>query len=129
MKRTIEIDDTLDETVNGAISDLKDYVNEIINDNPEMETEELVEYIRNEIGDRISEISDSATPIYTSEIEDLWYLYKNEFEEAYKNAGIGDNPLENNGMTAIYLYIEQELYDWLRNELEDYVSEVKPETE
>ena len=60
----------------------------------------------------ISEIVDSAVPIYTSEINDTWYLYGDELEEAYEAAGVGDNPRENDGMAAIYYYIEQQVANW-----------------
>ena len=74
MKRTVEIEDTLNERVDDAIN---------------------------------------------SEIEDTWYLYSSELEEAYENAGIGSNPRESNGMAAIYFYIQQKVYDWIYDKGED----------
>jgi len=61
-------------------------------------------------------------PVYTGEIKGLWFLHSNEFEEAYENAGIGDNPMENNGMVGIYCYISDKVNNWLYSEGEDWVS-------
>ena len=117
MERTIEIEDTLDDTVKMAIEEAKDAVKDYATENNcklEEELDDCFESV-NDNG-RIDEIIDGSVPIYTSEIEGLWYLYKGDFEEAYENAGFGDNPLENNGMTAIYCYISDKvntaLYEW-----------------
>uniref|UniRef100_A0A6H1ZHX7 Uncharacterized protein n=1 Tax=viral metagenome TaxID=1070528 RepID=A0A6H1ZHX7_9ZZZZ len=56
--------------------------------------------------------TDSAVPVYSREIDEIWFLHVNELEEAYENSGIGDNPRENNGMTAIYCYIEEALQEY-----------------
>lgn len=39
-------------------------------------------------------------------------LYASELEEAYENAGVGDNPRENYGMAAIYFYIYEKCAEW-----------------
>lgn len=97
MKRMVEINDTLDETLDAARLDLRTWAKE----NPN-ETEPH---------DQIHEIADSATPIYTGEIRDLWYLYQNEFESAYEDAGIGNGTEDNYQQVCIYCYIESALWD------------------
>ena len=64
----------------------------------------------------VHERVDGSVPIYTKEIDYTWYLHASELEEAYENAGIGDNPRENNGMVALYCYLEQELAEWYERE-------------
>ena len=61
---------------------------------------------------RVHEIIDGAVPVYTRDIEAAWFLHASELEEAYEDAGIGNNPRENEGMTAIYFYIEQRVNEW-----------------
>jgi hypothetical protein len=39
-------------------------------------------------------------------------LYGSDLEEAYENAGVGENPKENNGMAAIYFYISDKVHEW-----------------
>jgi hypothetical protein len=71
----------------------------------------------------IHEIVDVSVPIYTKEIEDTWYLYAPELEEAYENAGCGDNPRENNGMAAIYYYIQEKVGEWYSDNAQDLFDE------
>jgi hypothetical protein len=111
MKKKIEIDDTLYERVDDACDEVEELLLEYLKENPE--TDELpclgedLDY-----SGRVHEIVDGSVPIYTYEIESTWFLYKNELEEAYENAGVGDNPSENNGLSAIYFYIQQKVYEW-----------------
>ena len=71
----------------------------------------------------IHEIVDGSVPIYTKEIDDTWYLYANDLEEAYENAGMGENPRENSGMTAIYCYISEKVHEWYYNEAQGVFEE------
>lgn len=118
VKKQIEVDDVLQECVDSAIDSVK---------------EELDRYVRSSWRDRselpdmsndlnysgaIHQIIDGAVPIYTNQIETAWFLYSNELEEAYENAGIGSNSRENNGMAAIYCYIEEKVNEWWHNEAE-----------
>lgn len=118
MKRTYEIDDTLQERVSSACDDVKNLAERWLDDNPDADEAP-------DLGDDLDydgsfhEIVDGSVPIYTKEIEDTWYLHKNDLEQAYEDAGIGDNPLDNNGMAAIYFYIEQQVAEWYDNQKED----------
>lgn len=121
-KITIEMDDTLQDNVDQAIEEVKDCLNDYLDENPD--TDELPDFGNNlNYSGRIDEIIDSCTPIYTKEIEDTWYLHSSELEDAYENAGFGDNPRENNGMTAIYCYIQQKVNEWYDDEAEDIFDE------
>jgi hypothetical protein len=121
-KRTIEIDDTLEERVDSAIEDVKQALLDYLEQNPDTYK---VPDLGNDLdySGAIHEIVDGAVPIYTKEIEDTWYLYGNELEESYENAGVGDNPRENYGMAAIYYYISDKVYEWYRDNAEDIFNE------
>ena len=120
MKRTVEIDDNLDGIVDNAIEEVKTLISTYLEENPEAEWKEVSDRLNYDGG--VDEIIDSSVPVYTGEIKGLWFLHSNEFEEAYENAGIGDNPMENNGMVGIYCYISDKVNNWLYSEGEDWVS-------
>lgn len=121
MKRTIEIDDTLDERVKSAIEDVKQ---ELLNYLEENKPDSLP-CLSNDLdySGAIHEIVDGSVPIHTKEIEDTWYLYSSELEEAYEDAGCGENPRENHGMAAIYYYINSQVYEWYHNHAEEIFEE------
>ena len=104
MKRTIEIDDTLDNRVECAIDEVKSELENYLNNNPDTDS---VPCLNNDLDydGAIHSIVDSSVPVYTHEIKTAWFLHGSELEEAYKNAGIGDNPMENDGMAAIYFWV------------------------
>lgn len=124
MKRQIEIDDTLQDRVNSAIDDVKQELLNFLEANPDTDD---VPDLGNDLdySGAIHEIVDGSVPIYTKEIKDTWYLYASELEEAYENAGCGDNPRENNGMAAIYFYIQEKVGEWYHNNAEDIFEEWK----
>ncbi|MDP0495411.1 MAG: hypothetical protein Q7Q73_04305 [Verrucomicrobiota bacterium JB024] len=118
MKRTIEIDDTLQERIDTAIEEVEERLRDYLNDNLDISA---LPDLYGDLDYRggVHDIIDGAVPVYTAEIKGLWFLYQAELEEAYKQAGYGDNPLENNGMSALYCYIEQQVADWYNREAED----------
>jgi hypothetical protein len=127
-KRTIEIEDTLSEIEESLQSDLRDIVIEYLNDNPDLDE---APDLYNDIGYNGSfhELVDGSVPIYTGEINDLFYLYGNDFEEAFDNAGIGEKNDEHWPMgwkaAAIYCYLEQEAAEWYEENKEDIYDEWK----
>jgi hypothetical protein len=127
-KRNVEIDDDLDEIIEGAIDEVKNELENFLEANPETLT---LPDLSNDLdyGGVISEIIDGSVPVYTKELNDLWYLYSSEFEQAYENAGIGENPREKDGAVAIYCYIQEKVYDWYHDEAEDYFQELKAKRE
>ena len=121
VKRQVEIEDNLEEIIQSVKDDIKDLAIEYLNDNPDLDEAP-------DIGDldysgSVHDIIDSSVPIYTGEINDLWYLYGNDFEEAFDNAGIGDKDDDHWPAgwkaAAIYCYIEQEIYSWYEDEKEE----------
>lgn len=122
--RTIEIEDNLDEIIESARDDVKQLIKDYIKEN-----EEKPDYSDLDYSGSMHEIFDSAVPIYTGEINDLFYLYGDDFEEAFDNAGIGDKD-DNHWSSgwkpaAIYCYIEQEI----TNDLDEMIDEIWDEWE
>jgi hypothetical protein len=128
MKRMVEMEDSLDERAQMAIDEVKDLLLEYLEDNPD--TDELP-CLHNDLdySGAVHGIVDGCVPVYTYEIESNWYLHSNELEEAYENAGVGDNPRENSGMAAIYFYIHEQVCNWYHDEAEDIFEEWLEESE
>jgi hypothetical protein len=122
--KIIEIEDNLDEIVSSAKDDVKEEIKNYIEENHEKPDYSDLDY-----NGALHEIFDGAVPIYTGEINDLFYLYGNDFEEAFDNAGIGDKDDEHWPMgwkpAAIYCYIEQEVV----NDLDEMIDELYEEWE
>ena len=128
-KRTIEIEDNLSQIIKDTQEELKEKVIEWIKENNEKPD------LYNDIDydGSFHEIVDSSVPIYTGEINDLFYLYGSDFEEAFDNAGIGDKDDDHWPMgwraAAIYCYIEQEVAEWYQKNIDDIFEENKKEEE
>ncbi len=123
-KRTIEIEDDLDETVQDVkdeiLENFKEYFKEYFKDNSDIS--DFDTYYQAQGCDSVHEIADSNTPIYYSDIDGLYFLYGNEFDEAYNNAGLGDGTEDNHRQVAIYCYLSEKGFDYLR-ELENAFDE------
>lgn len=122
MKRNVEIDDTLQDRVDGAIEETRELLVDYIKENKPDRTPCLHNDL--DYDGRFHEIIDGAVPVYTKEIDDTWYLYKRDLIEAYENAGVGNNPTENDGMSAIYFYINEQVCDWYRNNADEVFEEL-----
>ena len=125
MERKITVDDLLEERVDMAKEEvnveLVNYIteNELTDCETQEEIDVLIEDLENLNADnvqqsidhngRINEIIGGCVPVYTYDIKTAFFLHSDRLEEAYENAGIGDNPMENDGMTAIFCYIDQEV--------------------
>lgn len=115
MKHTVEMDDTLQERVDGAIEEVKDALIEYLDENPD--TDETPDFGNDlDYAGRIHEIVDGSVPVCYSEIDAIMYLHGDEVEQAFDNAGIGE---KNDAVwpcgwkaAAIYCYIEQEVNEW-----------------
>ncbi|MFG6101170.1 hypothetical protein U2F10_02880 [Leptothoe sp. EHU-05/26/07-4] len=115
MQTTITLDDTLQECVDGAIEETKQALLDYLEEHPDLDPDtDETPCLSNDLDydGRIHEIVDSAVPIYTQEIKTAWFLHGDELEEAYENAGVGENPRDNNGMVAIYFYIHEKVAEW-----------------
>ena len=117
MKRTVVIEDDLEERVDCCKSELLDNFIEYLKDNPDID--DFDEYYQQEASDQIHEIVDSNTPIYYSNIDDLYYLYSDEFEKAYRNAGCYSDPPDNYKQVTIYFYLYEQTSEFLK-ELEEW---------
>jgi hypothetical protein len=128
MKRTIEIDDTLQDRIDSLIADTRDLLQDWLDANKPDSPPDLSDL---DYDGAIHELVDSATPIYYSEIDGLWYLYRDQFEQAYNDAGIGDTREPNYQQVAIYCYLEQAVADWYGDNVEhvfDRWMETQPTT-
>lgn len=121
MKRTIEIEDSLQDRVDSAIEDVKAELLSYCEENKP----DSLPCISNDLdySGAIHEIVDGSVPIYTKEIDDTWYLHGSDLESAYEDAGCGANPKENNGMAAIYFYIDQQVREWYSDNAEEVFEE------
>jgi hypothetical protein len=121
-KRNIEIDDVLPDCVAGAIDEVERELRDYIKENKPDE----VPCLSNDLdySGSVHEIVDGAVPIYTGQIEAVWFLHGRDLEEAYETAGIGSNPRENNGMAAIYCYIERKVMEWYHDNAERIFEEM-----
>ena len=125
MLRAIEIQDDLVERIDGCLEDIKAFfLNSVFPDNGVDKETDLEDLDAFDLIDKanydgsLDGFIDSAVPIWTNHLKGLWYLYEDEFIRAYENVhGSDGNPLENDGMSAVFCYIEQEV----REQLEDLV--------
>jgi hypothetical protein len=116
MKITVEINDVLPDYVESCIEQFKNFIlNYLESEQPDT----CPEFSDLDHNGAVHEIVDGWVPIYTKQIDDIWYLHKEDLIHAYQNAGVGDNPLENNGMAAIYYYLHNELCGYFDHNVEE----------
>ena len=122
--RIVQIEDSLQERTNGAIEEVEAELRRYLGENPDCDG---APDLRNDLdySGAIHEIVDGSVPVYTSEIEATWFLHGSDLEDAYENAGVGRNPRENSGMTAIYCYIDQAVHEWYRDNADDVFEDWK----
>lgn len=111
--RLLLINDDLRGLAENACYEARERLEELWQENKECEAARVVEVFRDQGIDH--EIADNSVPVYTWDINCLWFSHANELEEAYENAGIGENPRENNGMTAIYCYINEAINEYVND--------------
>lgn len=116
MKRTIEIEDTRDERIAAAESDLSDWAARQFKECPDNDPGE---FEGNKLADEIHEIADSSTPIYSGEIKSWMYLHGDEAREAYRDAGLGNGDEDNHEQVCIYCVIEAALWEHWRTLVEE----------
>ena len=120
MKRQVEIDDDLQERIDGIKEDIKQNFIDYLKENPDISDWDT--YYQAQGCEMVHEICDSATPIHYSHIDGLYYLYGDEFDEAYKNAGWGNSNEQNHRQVAIYSYLSDKGFEYL-GELEEHFNE------
>ena len=112
MKRTIEIEDDLQERILNCKTELLSDFLQYIQENS---IDDFDEYYQSQGAGRMHEIADSSTPIYYYNIDGLYYLYGSEFDEAYESAGIGDGTEDNHKSAAIWCYLSQETSSFMND--------------
>ena len=122
VKINVEMEDNLEETVQTTKEEYKEDFLDWLLEN--LDTTDFDDYWQTRGADRLHEITDSNTPIYNKEIDDLYYLYGDDFETAYKNAGIGNGFEDNHKQVAIYCYIEQEIDNFSWDELQTWFKDI-----
>jgi hypothetical protein len=122
MERTITVNDTLRERVESAIEDVKNELLNYLKENPD--TDEVPD-LGNDLdySGAIHEIVDGSVPVYTHEIDTIHFLYGSEVEQAWENAGTGEERDENWKAVAIYYYIDQEVSEWYSENAEEIFNE------
>jgi hypothetical protein len=125
-KILVEINDTLPDRVESAVDELKELLKDYVKEN---NCESLPDLSDIDYDGRVHELVDGCVPVYTKEIDDIWYLHKNKLVGAYEDAGIGDNPLENDGMSAIYCYIDNEVREWYQDNAQEFFDDIKSPVE
>lgn len=133
MKRTVEIEDTLDEQVETAIELVKDELISFLDENKP----DSLPCLNNDLdySGVIHEIIDGCVPIYTNELKDTWFLYSNELDEALDNAGLYSNAdkgkltEEQIIQSAYYCYLQEKVNEWYSEEAEIVFQEWKQPAE
>ena len=126
MKKTVEINDTLQERVDSAIADVEAELRSYLDQNPDTaETPDLGNDL--DYSGAIHEIVDPSVPIYTSEINDIFYLHGNDIEAAFDDAGIGEKTDKGwpSGWkpAAVYCYIDQKVHEWYQEHADEIFEE------
>lgn len=141
MKKTIEIEDNLQEIVDMTIGEVKDELLNWLKENHDCN------YEKNDAGEwegcepeapdmgndldysgRIHEIIDGSVPIYTHEITDIFYLHGDDVEQAFDDAGIGEKK-DGDGWpmgwkaAAVYCYIDEAVNNWYHENAENVCQE------
>lgn len=119
-KRTVEMEDDLQERVDNVEEEIKDNFITYLKENSDIK--DFEEYYQASGCECVHEVSDSNVPIMNKNIDDLYYLYGDMFDEAYKNAGLGDGTEYNHRQVTIYCYLSEQGFDYLR-ELEELFNE------
>jgi hypothetical protein len=124
-KRTIEIEDTLQDRVDSAIEDVKTELISYCDDNEPDKLPDLGNDL--DYSGTIHEIVDGSVPIYNNEIRDIFYLHGSEVEEAFDNAGFDSKDDKDWPLgwkpAAIYSYIQDQVNEWYNDHAEEVFEE------
>tara|TARA_R100000773_G_scaffold6768_1_gene6941 strand:- start:187 stop:600 length:414 start_codon:yes stop_codon:yes gene_type:complete len=124
---TIEIETDLSDLVSLAIEEIKDTISYLyLKDGSIDETMDkytIVEVL--EYDGTLHEIIDGTVPVYTHQLEALFFVHKTTLMDAFEDSGIYTadqaikTPLGIEGV-AVYCYIEQVVNAWIEEDLEDW---------
>ena len=120
MKRQIEIEDDLQERVDTVKEEIRDNFIDYLKENSDIDKFDT--YYQAQGCDNVHEIADGNTPVYYSNINGLYYLYNDKFDEAYENTGLDNSDEDNHKQITIYCYLSEKGFAYL-NELEELFDE------
>ena len=125
----IEIETDLNELEGAAIDEIKRSIEWLVSEgeiDDSMDVDDINEAL--EYDGTKHEIIDGTVPVYTHQLEALFFVHKYDLMEAFENAGICTadeaikTPLGIEGV-AIFCYIEQSVNAWINDDLEDWFNE------
>jgi len=128
----IEIETDLNELEGAAIDEIKRSIEWFVSEGA-IEKDAQVDDIneRLEYDGTKHEVIDGTVPIYTHQLEALFYVHKYDLMDAFEDAGICtvDEVLKNPDSfvlglegVAIFCYIEQSVNAWINDDLEEWFS-------
>ena len=127
---TIEIETDLSDLVSSTIEEVKRSIAWLLKENEIAETMSKYDIIDVlEYDGTLHEIIDGSVPVYTAQLKALMFVHEFDLMEAFENAGICtvDEGLKNPDSyilglegVAIFCYIEQEVNEWIEDDLEDW---------
>ena len=127
---TIEIETDLKDLVSSTIEEVKRSIAWLLKENEIDETMSKYDIIDVlEYDGTLNEIIDGSVPVYTAQLKALMFVHEFDLMEAFNNAGICtiDEVLKNPDSyilglegVAIFCYIEQEVNEWINDDLEDW---------
>ena len=127
---TIEIETDLSDLVSSTIEEVKRSIAWLLKENEIDETMSKYDIIDVlEYDGTLNEIIDGSVPVYTAQLKALMFVHEFDLMEAFNNAGICtvDEVLKNPDSyilglegVAIFCYIEQEVNEWINDDLEDW---------
>ena len=129
---TVEIETDLNELVSLAIEETKRSIEWFVKEgeiDDSMDVDDINE--RLEYDGTKHEIIDGTVPVYTYQLEALFFVHKRKLMNAFEDAGIctvDEVLIERDSYTqglegvAIFCYIEQEVNGWINDDLEDWFS-------
>jgi hypothetical protein len=124
VKRTIIIEDNLDDLVKNCQDEVYEDFKEYLIDN--LDIDEFDDYYQHRGCDEAFAIADRNVPTSNSEINDLYYLYGDAFDESYENQGLGEIPKqENHRQVTMFYYLEEKTFERMneieKNECKDFL--------
>jgi len=130
---TIELETDLSDLVSSAIEEIKRSIAWLLKENEideTMDKHDIIDVL--EYDGTLHEIIDGSVPVYTYQLEALFFVHKTTLMDAFEDSGICTvNEVLNNpdsytlGLegVAVYCYIEQMVNAWIEDDLEDWFIE------
>ena len=129
---TVEIETDLPELVALAIEEIKRTIGDFVSagDIDESMDSHAIDEALDYDGTK-TQIIDGMVPVYTYDLEALFYVHKRVLMEAFEDSGIDWGDVLNNrdgfplGIegVAIFCYIEQEVNSWMYDDMQDWFNE------